>query len=312
MEFRSGFIAFCGRPNVGKSSLLNQLVGVELAVTTPFPQTTRETHFGVWTTPNFQAVLVDTPGIHQPRSAMNRFMVQQALYGAKDVDLILLLAELPQLTEEEAELWQPGEGARLALQSLVSLGKPIALVLTKSDQVKNREIILPVIDKWRQMHDFCETLITSARTKEGLDELRSLVESTLKPGPLYFDKDALSDRSARWHAAERIRKAIFHSLKQELPYRCAVTIEMYKEQEHPPKDHIRAVIHVEQESQKAIVVGHKGTMIRKISMAARKEISEFNQRPCDLFINVKVTPNWTQNPKLMEQLGYHGPIGGES
>lgn len=313
MSFRAGTVALCGRPNVGKSTLLNALVGSDLAVATRFPQTTRERQLGVWSGEGFQAVLVDTPGIHRAKSALNRFMVDEALRGAQAVELVLLLAEAPVLPDAEAaEAWTPGEGARAALEAIAATGRPIALVLTKVDRVADRALLLPVLRTWSQLHPFTALIPVSATTGEGLEVLREHVVAALPVAPALFPEDQLSDRAMRWHAGERVRAALFAHLRDELPYCCAVTVESFKEQRRPPRDIIRASVHVERESQKPMVIGRGAETIKAISMAARRAIAELTGRPCELYLEVKVTPNWTRDPALMERLGLHAPVGGES
>ncbi len=312
-NFRSGRVGLCGRPNVGKSTLLNALVGAELAVATRFPQTTRERQLGVWTTPQMQAVLVDTPGIHRAKSAHNRFMVDEALRGARSVDVLLLLAEVPALADAEtAAAWEPGEGAQAALTALAALGKPITLVLTKVDRLSPQDLLLPIIARWSALHPFAAVIPVCAHTGFGLDALRSHIHRGLPLRPPVFAEDQLSDRSMRWHAGERVRAALFQHLGDELPYACAVTIEAFKEQKRPEKDIIRATIHVERESQKAMVIGKAGQTIKAISIDARRGISRLTGRACDLFLNVTVTANWTRDPALMQRLGLHEAVGGES
>lgn len=313
LPFRAGHVALCGRPNVGKSTLLNTLVGSELAIATEFPQTTRERLLGVWTGEGFQAVLVDTPGIHRAKSALNRFMVDEALRGARAVDLILLLAEAPIVADAEAaEAWEPGPGAAAALASLAETGRPIALVLTKCDRLRDRALLLPVLRRWATLHEFTALLPVSAVTGEGLAALREHVAARLPESPPIFDADDLSDRAVRWHAGERVRAALFANLRDELPYSCAVTIESFREQRTPPRDIVRASVHVERESQKPMVIGKGGQTIKAISIAARRAIAELTGRPCELYLEVKVTPNWTRDPALMERLGLHAPVGGAS
>ena len=152
----------------------------------------------------------------------------------------------------------------------------------------------------------------AATTGEGLETLREVVQGRLPEGEALYDPETLSDRDLRWHAGERVREAIFALLSDELPYSCAVTIESFREQRRPAKDVIRAIVHVERESQKAMVIGKGGQTIREISMRARQAIAELTGRPCDLFLTVKVTRNWTRDPELMARLGYHQPVGGES
>jgi GTP-binding protein Era len=310
--FRSGFIALCGRPNVGKSTLLNALLGEELAIATSLPQTTRERMLGIWTTDRFQAVLVDTPGIHRAKSALNKFMVEEALRGARGVDVILMLAEVPALHSDVAvREWEPGPGAVEAVQMLAEIGKPMILVLTKADLLPERRMLLPIIDKRHAIlqasrpgnrAEFDAVVPVSALRKAGLDVLRSELESLLPEGPPLYDTQHLSDRSTRWHAAELIRAELFERLGQELPYSCAVTIVDYKELRE--RDRIDAMIHVERDSQKGIVIGAKGKTIKAISMAARKRIEGLTGRPCELFLEVRVTPRWTKDPSKLAELGY--------
>lgn len=301
--FRSGFVALCGRPNVGKSTLLNALLGEQLAVVTALPQTTRERMLGIWTTDAFQVVLVDTPGIHRAKSALNRYMVAQALRGAKDVDLVLMLAEVPKLRDDaQALAWQPGPGATAVLDALRDLGAPIVLVLTKCDRVDRPELLLPVIERWKERHTFVDVIATSGLEAKGLDALQDAIVSRLPPGPRYYEPAQLSDRDMRWHAGELIRAEVFEQLAEELPYSSAVTVESFKEGK--TRDRVRAVIHVERDSQKGIVIGKGGQRIKSISMAARERIAQLTGRPCDLLLDVRVSTHWTRDPKKLERLGY--------
>ncbi|PRQ06369.1 GTPase Era [Enhygromyxa salina] len=309
--FRSGYVALCGRPNVGKSTLLNALLGEELAVASVLPQTTRERMLGIWTTDRFQAVLVDTPGIHRAKSALNKYMVAEALRGARGVDLILMLAEVPSFPAgpegaAAAAEWEPGPGARAVVERLAELvagqGPRMVLVLTKCDLLADRDLLLPIIGKWQAVHTFDAVVPVSAKIARGLDTLRAEVEGALPEGPAYYGPEQLSDRSMRWHAAELIRAELFARLGQELPYSSAVTITDFKELRE--RDRIDALIHVERSSQKGIVIGAKGRSIKAISIGARKRIEALTGRPCELFVEVRVTPGWTKDPKKLDELGY--------
>jgi GTPase len=315
--FRSGFVALCGRPNVGKSTLLNALLGEELAVASGLPQTTRERMLGIWTTDRFQAVLVDTPGIHRAKSALNKYMVEEALRGARGVDLILMLAEVPNLSgDAAANEWEPGPGAVEAVHLLAATGRPMILVLTKADLLAEQRTLLPIIAKWQAIHTFDAVVPVSAlqtgprRALESgktgatgnLDALRAEVEAAMPEGPALFDPEQLSDRSTRWHAGELIRAELFERLGQELPYSCAVTITDYKELRE--RDRVDAVIHVERASQKGIVIGAKGRTVKAISIGARERIAGLTGRPCELFLEVRVTPRWTRDPGKLAELGY--------
>jgi GTP-binding protein Era len=307
-EHRSGFVAICGRPNVGKSTLLNALLREPLAVTTPHPQTTRERLVGVWTEPEFQAVLVDTPGIHRARSALNRFMVNQAVAAARDVDLVLMLAETPALrSSAQAETWEPGEVALQVLETMAGLNHPIVLVLTKIDRLRERGLLLPVLARWTAAHAFAAMVPTSAVTGDGLDALRAEVVRHLPLGPRYYDAEQLSDRSLRWHAAELIRGELFTQLQEELPYSCAVRVNGFKEKRG--RDIVEATIFVERDSQKGMVIGKGGTRIKSIRIASTGRIEALTGRRCDLRLDVAVAANWTKDPSKLEALGYRDPEG---
>jgi GTP-binding protein Era len=300
---RSGFVALCGRPNVGKSTLLNALVGERVAVATPHPQTTRERLLGVWTQPGFQAVLVDTPGIHRPRSALNRFMVAQALRAARDVDLVLLLADAPALRDAAAaSAWQPGAVAREGLVALAELRIPIALVLTKIDLIADRRLLLPITQAWSAEHDFAAVVPLSAETGEGLDVLAREVVARLPEGPQWYDPEQLTDRDLRWHGAELVRAELFDKLRGEVPYRCAVTVERWRERDD--RDEVAATVHVEREGQKGIVIGAGARTIKAISIGARERIERLTGRRCDLVLRVAVAPGWTTDPAALAELGY--------
>ena len=303
---RCGFVALCGRPNVGKSTLLNALIGEPLAVATPHPQTTRERLRGVWTTASFQAALVDTPGIHRARSALNKFMVEQAVRAASDVDVVLLLADVPRLRDAvAAEAWEPGEVATEALATLADLQRPIVLVLTKIDLLADRALLLPVLQTWSTRHAFAAVVPTSATQSEGLDALRDEIEKHLPEGPPLWGADDLSDRSMRWHAAELVRAELFDALGQELPYSCAVVVTRFKEGERG--DVIDAVIFVERPSQKGIVIGKGGAMISRIREGGQRRIGNLTGRACRLALRVDVAKNWTRDPEALTRVGYEDP-----
>jgi len=299
-------VAICGRPNVGKSTLVNALIGDVVLVTTPYPQTTRERVLGIWTGPSFQAVLVDTPGIHRARSALNRFMVAEAKRATRGVEFVVLLAEVPVLKDAKAaDDWRPGPMAIEVLEILAGTGLPIVLVLTKLDRLERRELLLPVIQRWSALHAFEAVVPVSAHTREGMQALEREVVCRLPEGPALYDPDQLSDRPLRWHAAELIRAELFEHLGQELPYSCTVTVESYEERDD--RHRVKATIHVERESQKGMTVGRGGNVIKAISSGARQRIARLIDKPCELFVEVRVTKNWTKNPELLERLGYRDP-----
>ena len=302
---RFGFVAVCGRPNVGKSTLVNALLGEPVAVATEHPQTTRERMLGIHTREGFQAVLVDTPGLHRAKSALNRTMVAQALAGCRDVDVVLYLAEVPQLSADAAEEWEPGDVAREGLDALTKLGRPIVLVLTKIDRLADPRALLPITRKWTQLAEFAAIVPVAALQGTGLDVLERELVARLPPGPAHYPADQLTDRPLRWHAAELIRAELFVHLAQELPYSCAVVVERYEERKHG--DAIAATIHVERTSQRGMVIGRGGTMIKAISIGARQRIERLTGRPCDLRLRVDVAQDWTRDPARLATFGYVEP-----
>lgn len=302
---RFGYVAVCGRPNVGKSTLVNALVGEPVAVATAHPQTTRERMLGIWSRPAFQAVLVDTPGLHRPRSALNRYMVAEALAACRDVDVVLLLAEAPSLTQAQAASWEPGDVARDGLDRVAALGKPVVLVLTKIDQLRETPALLPVMATWQKLHDFAAVVPVAALHGDGLEPLEREVVRHLGPGPSHFPEDQLTNRPLRWHAAELVRAELFEHLAQELPYSCAVVIGRYDER--GPHDAVEATVYVERESQKPMVIGKGAAVIKAISMGARARIEQLTGRRCDLRLRVDVAPHWTRDPSRLASFGYIVP-----
>lgn len=302
-DHRSGFVAICGRPNVGKSTLLNALLGEPVSIATPHPQTTRERLLGVWTEDAFQAALVDTPGIHRARSALNKYMVDQALSGARNVDLVLMLAEAPSLRDAEAAAeWEPGEVALEVMKMVVALGHPVVLVLTKVDRLRRRDDLLPILARWSSLHEFAAIVPTAALEGEGLDGIRREVRERLPVGPRLYDAENLTDRPMRWHAAEAIRALLFERLRQELPYSCAVVVTAYRER--GDEDRIVATIYVERDSQRGMVIGKGGTGIKAIREGATIRIETLTGRTCNLSLSVDVAKNWTKDPDKLRTLGY--------
>ncbi len=302
-DHRSGFVAICGRPNVGKSTLLNALLGEPISIATPHPQTTREKLLGIWTEDDFQAVLVDTPGIHRARSALNKYMVGQALAGARDVDLVLLLVETPVFrTAEAAQAWEPGDVAREVLELLTALNRPIALVMTKIDRLPNPDLLIPVLQTMSALHPFEAIVPTAASSGDGLEQLRDMVCARLPLGPRYYEDGSLSDRPMRWHAAELIRAELFEHLRDEVPYSCAVKVSGYNEGK--TTDRISATIFVERTSQKGLLIGKKGSMIRKLREGSQMRIANLSGRPCEVHLTIDVAKNWTRDPSKLESMGY--------
>jgi GTP-binding protein Era len=332
--FASGFVAILGRPNVGKSTLLNRVLGEKLAIVSPRPQTTRERLLGVANLRNAQLALVDTPGLHRPggrgRTLLNRYMVDEALAALTSVDVVLLVADLR--TEEQSlrdrieraprpgskespdgkplSLLDPAD--RFVVQELAKTNKPVVLAINKVDLVRDKALLLPLIAEWSSQAPFRAVVPISAQTGEGVDRLLDELVAALPAGGPLFDKDTLTDRSERFLVAERVREQVFQRLRQELPYAVAVTIDSWEERIAPEGKRkgerigcaIDATIHVEKPNQKKILVGEHGQMIRDIGTDARKEVGELLGCPVHLALFVRVDADWSQKPGGLREMGY--------
>ncbi|HVZ72175.1 MAG TPA: GTPase Era [Polyangia bacterium] len=295
----AGTVAILGRPNVGKSTLLNTLVGEKLAIVTPKPQTTRNRIVGVWNGDAGQIVFVDTPGVHGSKKALNRFMVQEALGTIDEVDAALLVVDA---TER-----RPGNEEREILRNLVAAKKPTVLAVNKVDKVKDKGALLPLLADWEQTASFRALVPVSGLKNKNLQPLVVELCKLLPRGEPLYGPDMLTDRTERFLAAELIREQIFLKTRQELPYAVAVEIETWEERKRADGLEdvvIEATILVERESQKAIVVGKGGAMIRDVGTLARAEVSALLGRPAHLKLEVKVAPDWTTSPSLLGRLGY--------
>jgi GTP-binding protein Era len=307
--FHAGFVALIGRPNVGKSTLLNQILGEKLAIATPRPQTTRNRVMGVRNVPGAQLALVDTPGLHRPtgrgRTRLNQFMVGEALAALEEVDLIVLLVETPAPAELKklSMKFALDAGDHFVVDELKRVGKPAILAVNKVDLVRDKSLLLPFLDGWRKAHDFASIVPISAKNSDGVDRLVGDMARLVPEGPALFPEEMLTDRAERWLGAELIREQVFLLTKQEVPYSVAVTIDEWKER---PKGDvmISATVHVEKEAQKKIVVGEGGRMIREIGTRARQEIANLVACPVHLKLFVRVDEGWTENPTQLRDLGY--------
>jgi GTP-binding protein Era len=295
----AGTVAILGRPNVGKSTLLNALVGEKLAIVTPKPQTTRNRIVGVWNGPEGQIVFVDTPGVHGSSKALNRFMVQEALGTIEEVDAALLVVDAGER--------RPGNEEREILRSLAAAKKPTVLAINKVDKVKDKTALLPLLTDWQQVSDFRALVPISALKAKNLAGVVTELCKLLPEGEPLYGPDMLTDRTERFLAAELIREQLFLMTRQELPYAVAVDIENWEERARQDGTNdvvIDATILVERDSQKAIVVGKGGSMIRDVGTAARAGITELLGRPAHLKLQVKVAEGWTTSPEALARLGY--------
>ncbi|MBX5493705.1 MAG: GTPase Era [Bryobacteraceae bacterium] len=300
-RFVSGFVSIVGRPNTGKSTLLNTLVGTKLAIVADKPQTTRTSIQGVLTLPNAQVVFLDTPGIHRSDTTFNKRMMEsvRAALDGRDLLLFLVDATLP-FQERDAE----------AVDMIRRVDTPVILLANKIDKLKDKSPLLPLFDRYRELYDFAEYLPISARTGEGLDELRSMLIERLPEGPQYFPSDYLTDQPERFLCAELIREKVLHETRQEVPHSAAVLIDYWEET--PRLTRISATIYVEKEGQKAIVIGAKGAMLKKIGTAARQEMEALLGRKIFLELYVKVRPGWRENNEFLNELDWHTVAGIEA
>jgi GTP-binding protein Era len=278
---------------------MNQLLGQKLAVVTPKPQTTRNRILGVKNREGAQIVYIDTPGVHKAKSSLNQYMVEQALNAVGDCDVVLFLVEAPR-----GGGFEVGEGNRLILDKLASLKRPRILAVNKVDLVADKYQLLPVLDGWSKELPFDAIVPICATTGDGTDRLEQEIAARLPQGDALFPEETLTDSPERFLAAELIREQTFHLLEQELPYSIAVTVENWKERADKNDVVIDANIHVERDSQKRIVVGENGKMIKEIGVRARKEISALLQCPVHLKLFVKVDPEWTRTQAAIRRMGY--------
>jgi GTPase len=297
---RSGFVTIIGRPNAGKSTLLNALVGGKLAIVSEKPQTTRTSVQGVLTIPGAQIVFVDTPGIHESKTLLNRRMMDVVRAALEQRDLILYLADCTLAfgsQEEEA----------LALLSKVST--PALLLLTKVDLLRDKRGLLPRIEQFKAAREFQDYLPISAVTGEGVESVRDAIVERLPAGPLLFPSDYLTDQPERFLAAELIREKILSETRQEVPHSVAVMVDKWEEK--PRLTRIAATIFVERPGQKAILIGSKGALMKKIGSAARLEIEAMLRKKVFLEMFVKVRNEWRDNPEFLKAIDWRSPVGAE-
>jgi GTP-binding protein Era len=296
--FRSGFASLVGRPNAGKSTLLNGLIGEKLAIVSDKPQTTRTTIQGVVNLPGAQIVFVDTPGIHKSTTLFNRRMMQTVRTALADRDVLLYVADasIP-FSLEDAE----------AVAVLKDLSAPALLLTNKIDRVQDKRKLLPYIEQFKAVREFDEYLPVSATTGEGLDRVREAIVSRLPEGPAYFPTSHLTDQPERFLAAEMIREQILHHTHQEVPHSVAVLIERWEETNKITR--IAATIYVERPGQKAIVIGAGGASLKKIGTRARHEIERLLGRPVFLELFVKVQKDWRENPEFLNAIDWRAMRG---
>jgi GTP-binding protein Era len=293
-SFKSGFISILGRPNVGKSTLFNRILGEKIAIVTEKPQTTRNRILGIKHVEGGQMIFLDTPGLHKGRSALNQRMVQTAIASSREADVLLFVIEATSpLIEEDRQMIESLKGNQ---------GAPF-LIINKIDCVR-KETLLPIIDQYQKLHPFQAILPISAITGEGIEILLKEIMEALPESPPYYPEDMVTDQTERFLISEMIREKVIGQTFQEIPYTTAVTIESFKE--HPEKNLvvIQATIHVERISQKKILIGKGGQKLKQIGEMARKAMEAFLERKVFLELWVNVEKNWTQDPPALNRLGY--------
>jgi GTP-binding protein Era len=291
--FKCGYVTLCGVPNVGKSTLLNRLVADKVAITSPKPQTTRHRLLGVVNVPQAQIILLDTPGLMDPQSLLNENLVRAAVSALNEADVAVWLVT-PQEREAEREVM---------LSHLEALTKPLIIAINKIDTIPKPEI-LPLIERYHALRPEAPVVPIAALTGDGLLHLMAEISQRLPVAPPLFPTDLLTDQTERFLAAEFIRERVFHHTSQEIPYAAAVQIEQFDETERPRLVKIRALIFVERESQKAIMIGRQGSRLKTIGQEAREELEKLLD--CKVFLElwVKVWKNWRKDPRALRELGY--------
>ncbi len=296
--FKAGFISVLGRPNVGKSTLFNSILGEKIAIISEKPQTTRNRILGIRNMDGGQLIFLDTPGIHPGKSKLSERMVSTALESGRDADVLLFLIDASSpLVEEERRMVGSLKGSRGVR----------FLVINKIDLVKKGSL-LPIMDQYQKLHPFEKIIPVSAVTGDGVSLLLEEILKVLPESPPYYPDDMITDQTERFLVSEMIREKVIEQSYQEIPFSTAVTIETFKE--HPEKDLavIKGTIHVERDSQKKIIIGRGGQKLKKIGERARKEIEAFLGKKIFLELWVNVEKNWTQNPRALDRLGYSRPM----
>ncbi len=294
-DFRCGFVALVGRPNVGKSTILNRLVGQKISITSRRPQTTRHRILGIKTDAQSQIVFVDTPGMHarQPR-AMNRYLNRAAFDSLADVDVAIFVVEGTRWLEDDEWI----------LERLKTLSCPVIAAVNKVDHISNKELLLPTLQSLSSKFEFAEIIPVSARTGDHLRQLETAVLERLPESPPFFSEEQVTDRSERFLAAELVREKLFRKLGEELPYSLTVEIESFKEENKML--HIHALIWVDKASHKPIVIGNKGQRLKEVGREAREDMQVAFGQKVNLQLWVKVKEGWADDERALQSLGYDG------
>lgn len=292
-DYKSGFVALIGRPNVGKSTLLNFLVGQKVAIMSPQPQATRNKISGIYTDDQEQIVFIDTPGIHKPKNKLDDFMDKSSYSALDEVDVVLFMVE-----PEPA-----GKGDQYIAELLKKIKKPVFLVINKIDKV-HPDKLLSIIDSYKNLGDFAEIVPISASQGNNVSELIKTIAKYLPEGPQFYDADQLTDRPEYFIVAELIREQVLKLTHEEVPHATAVVVDRMRDHEGG-KLQIEATIYVERPGQKGIIIGKKGQMLKQIGIAARQEIEALLGEKVNLRLWVKVQKNWRSDPVFLKSIGYN-------
>jgi GTP-binding protein Era len=296
---RAGFVSIAGRPNAGKSTLINALVGEKVSITAHQAQTTRTSIQGVLTLPEAQIVFIDTPGIHKSDTLFNKRMMDTVRGALQDRDLVIYVADATR---------QPTEEDEHAMSALSKRGRTL-LVLNKIDRIADKRLLLPLMERYHALFPFSEAIPMAARTGEGVDALKQAIIKNLPEGAAFFPADYLTDQPARFMAGEIVREAILENLREEVPHATAILVDTWDET--PKLVKIAATIHVERTGQKAILIGTKGQMLKKIGTAARLELERLLERKVFLSLFVKVKPNWREDASFLDAVDWRSMVGSE-
>jgi GTPase len=297
-KHHAGFVSILGRPNAGKSTLLNAMLGTKVAIVASKPQTTRTAIQGVLTQPNAQIVFIDTPGIHKSTNLFNRRMMQQVREAIDERDVLLYLVDASSRIQEDE------------LQAIDLIRKsttPVFLVLNKIDKLAAKHFLMERIEEYKAIYEFKEYIPVSALKKDGLDDLRRTIVKYLPEGPALFDEDYITDQPERFMAGELVREKILRATQQEVPHSCAVLIEKWEAGEKLTK--ISATIYVEREGQKLIVIGKGGDLLKRMGTTARRDIETLLGTKVFLELFVKVKPNWREDPQFLNEIDWRAMAG---
>ncbi len=297
--FRSGYVSIIGAPNVGKSTLLNCIIGEKVSIISPKPQTTRNRITGIYNGESCQIIFIDTPGIHEARDMFNSALVSTAISAIEDVDVICFMVEPNE---------KPGKLDMFILEEVLSkVSTPSILVINKIDTLKNKALLLPIIDIYKDKHPFEAIIPISALLGDGVRELVDSIARLLSEGPKYFPEDYVTDLPERFLVAELIREQVFNLTHEEVPYSVFVIVDSFQKNSEKNLVSIDATINVEKESQKGIIIGKNGRMIKEIGKNARKDIERLLGVPVYLNLYVRVKEKWRRNISVLNELGFKVP-----